>query len=168
MITDETVDNDKGNLSSKQTDFDGNEVTEDRRGQPDNCEFSGFCDMEGMLGGFPNCFRPFDNTDWTCRRYAPHCTSDPEHCGGDDGSIQCRTCRGCVLSKVEMAYTHFHPIITFENVVTDEENQLDECMFAGSCGIELTREAFPKCYRSFADEVCKHYASCSRRESVHV
>lgn len=72
----------------------------------DNCAYSGICDMEAMLGGFPNCYNPFNGL-YTCNKYKRHCRNDPNVCPGDAGDIQCRTCDGCVLSKVEMAWdTH--------------------------------------------------------------
>jgi len=72
-----------------------------------NCAFSGFCDMESVLGGFPNCYRPFDDKNITCKRYKQHCKVDPGVCPGDCGDMQCWTCKGCVLSKEELAYTHY-------------------------------------------------------------
>lgn len=72
-----------------------------------NCAFSGFCDMESVLGGFPNCYRPFDDLNIKCQRYKQHCEVDPDVCPGDCGDMQCWTCKGCVLSKEELAYTHY-------------------------------------------------------------
>lgn len=72
----------------------------------DNCAYSGICDVEAMLGGFPNCYNPFNGL-YTCKKFKPHCKTDPSICPGDAGDIQCQTCDGCVLSKVEMAWgTH--------------------------------------------------------------
>jgi len=169
MTEDDDTDYDGINPHNEQTTFDGKTIDRNTMHrndtQPDNCEFSGFCDMESMLGGFPSCFRPFDNKNRMCRRYAPHCQNDPAYCGGDDGSVQCRTCRGCVLSKEEMAYTHYRRTTVREDDATDEDMQPEKCVFSGSCGIELMRDPFPKCYRSLGyvkflgeSETCIHYA----------
>lgn len=73
----------------------------------DNCAYSGICENEAMLGGFPNCYNPFKGRH-TCVKYKKHCGNDPAVCPGDCGDVQCRTCDGCVLSKLEMAYdTHY-------------------------------------------------------------